>query len=329
MSKVKRIINYYLLHQYPDDVRGEFVDWFSHPQDQQLKDTMLREEWEAISVKDSGLQSHRSYKSVMERIHRNESKERRLTVLKMFSRVAALVVVALIVMSVVKAFVASSERVEWCEVYVPRGESRLVELSDGSKMYLSAGTRLIYPNKFNEDIRRVYLSGEAYADIAKDEMRRFIVSAEQVDVVVHGTRFNIRSYESNSEVEVMLLEGSVDMQTKNLASNRTLSMRPGDFIKLDKSSGRITCESLTENVFNGDYRSRSLSFVNSRLGDIAAQLERLFNVRIIIDQATLAEERYYAAFVNNESLDRIMSTLEQSGKMCYYWRNGEIHLYIK
>jgi hypothetical protein len=55
----------------------------------------------------------------------------------------------------------------------------------------------------------------------------------------------------------------------------------------------------------------------------------MFDVRIIIDQPTLAEERYYSAFVNDESLDRILSTLEQSGKMCYYWRNGEIHLYIK
>ena len=46
----------------------------------------------------------------------------------------------------------------------------------------------------------------------------------------------------------------------------------------------------------------------------------------IIDQAELAEERYYSAFVNNESLDRILSTLEQNGRMSYYWKSGTIHL---
>ena len=69
-----------------------------------------------------------------------------------------------------------------------------------------------------------------------------------------------------------------------------------------------------------------LTFINSRLGDISMQLERLFDVRIIIDQAELAEERYYSAFVNNESLDRILSTLKQNGKMSYYWQDGVIHL---
>jgi hypothetical protein len=72
-----------------------------------------------------------------------------------------------------------------------------------------------------------------------------------------------------------------------------------------------------------------MTFVNSRLGDISLQLERLFDVQIVIDQAELAEERYYSAFVNNESLDRILSTLKQNGKMGYYWKNGVIHLYYK
>lgn len=329
MSKIKRIINYYLLHQYPDDVTREFADWFTDSRDSDIKDELLRQEWEAIDAKDSALHTRRSYEAVMSRIHKNGAKERRTTIINSILRVAAVLIVAVAVTGLVGLFVATSERVEWQEVYTQRGETRTVELADGSTIHLSPCSRLIYPSKFTDDIRRVYLSGEAYADIAKDEMHKFIVSAEQVDVVVHGTRFNVRSYDSNSEVEVMLLEGSIDMETKNMRQNRTVRMRPGDFVKLDKRSGRLTCENIPEDVFNRGANARSLSFFNSRLGDIAVQLERVFNVRIIIDHASLAEERYYSAFVNNESLDRILSTLEQNGKMCYYWRNGEIHLYIK
>ena len=329
MSKIKKLINYYLLHQYPDAVSREFADWFSAEQDFEQKNTLLRGEWEALEPSMSKLHVRRSYDQVMARIHRSESKARRAAIVSLALRVAAVIVVAVAITAMVKIFVAGSERVEWSEVYTQRGESRLVELADGSKIHLSPGSRLIYPSKFTEDVRRVYLSGEAYADIAKDEMHKFVLSAEQVDVVVHGTRFNIRSYDSNSEVEVMLLEGSVDMETKSLRQNRTVRMHPGDLVKLDKCSGRVICVSVTKDMFNGDQLSRSLSFINSRLGDIASQLERMFDVRIIIDHASLAEERYYSAFVNNESLDRILSTLEQNGKMCYYWRNGEKHLYIK
>ena len=329
MSKIKKLINYYLLHQYPDAVQREFGNWLTSPQDFEQKDRLLHDEFDAIEPQGAKLHVHRSYEAVMGRIHRDEAKVRRGAIASLALRVVAIVVIALAVVGVVKMITSVNPSSEWQEVYTQRGESRVVELADGSVISLAPGSRLIYPSKFSDDVRKVYLSGEAFADIAKDEMRRFVVSAEQVDVVVYGTQFNIRSYDSNSEVEVMLLEGSVDMQTKNLQQNRVVRMRPGDFIKVDKHSGRISCENVPDGMFDADPRSRNLTFINSRLGDIAVQLERMFDVRIIIDQASLAEERYYSAFVNNESLDRILSTLEQNGNVSYRWKNGEIHLYIK
>lgn len=327
MSKRKKIITSYLLHQYPDAVRAEFADWFSSSFDKEEKDSLLVEHWEGIDVPFNKLQTRCSYKSVQEKIHRNEAKVRRAAMMRSISHIAAVVVLAVAIFASVKLFTNASHTVKWQEVYVGYGENKVVELSDGSTLTLAPGTRLIYPDSFDTDVRKVYLSGEAYAEVAKDEYRRFVVSTDQMDVVVHGTKFNVRSYDANSEVELMLLEGSVDMQTKSLKQNRTVSMRPGDLIKLDKRSGRISCENLKCDLSSKSSVAQRLTFVNSRLGDIALQLERLFDVQIVIDQAGLAEERYYSAFVNNESLDRILSTLEQNGTMGYYWRNGVIHLY--
>ena len=327
MSKRKKIITSYLLHQYPDAVRTEFADWFSSSFDKEEKDLLLVEHWEGIDVPFNKLQTRCSYKSVQEKIHRNEAKVRRAAMMRSISHIAAVVVLAVAIFASVKLFTTASHAVKWQEVYVGYGENKVVELSDGSTLTLAPGTRLIYPDSFDTDVRKVYLSGEAYAEVTKDEYRRFVVSTDQMDVVVHGTKFNVRSYDANSEVELMLLEGSVDMQTKSLKQNRTVSMRPGDLIKLDKRSGRISCENLKCDLSSKSSVAQRLTFVNSRLGDIALQLERLFDVQIVIDQAGLAEERYYSAFVNNESLDRILSTLEQNGTMGYYWRNGVIHLY--
>ena len=327
MSKRKKIITSYLLHQYPDAVRTEFADWFSSSFDKEEKDSLLVEHWEGIDVPFNKLQTRCSYKSVQEKIHRNEAKVRRAAMMRSISHIAAVVLLVVAIFASVKLFTNASHTVKWQEVYVGYGENKVVELADGSTLTLAPGTRLIYPDSFDTDVRKVYLSGEAYAEVAKDEYRRFVVSTDQMDVVVHGTKFNVRSYDANSEVELMLLEGSVDMQTKSLKQNRTVSMRPGDLIKLDKRSGRISCENLKCDLSSKSSVAQRLTFVNSRLGDIALQLERLFDVQIVIDQAGLAEERYYSAFVNNESLDRILSTLEQNGTMGYYWRNGVIHLY--
>lgn len=329
MSKINKILNLYLLHNYTESVQKEFADWLDSPQDREQKEDSLFQEWESISVRPGKMDTRSSYEAVVSRIERKESMVRRANLASLFLRVAAVIVVCVAVVAAVKVMVARTPNVEWNEVSTQRGENRIVELADGSVIYLAPSSRLIYPNEFTDNVRRVYLSGEAYADIAKDEMHRFIVSAEQVDVIVHGTQFNIRSYESNSEVEVMLLEGSIDMQTKNQKQNRVVRMRPGDLFKLDKMSGRLSCETISADIFDDDPRARNLTFINSRLGDIAVQLERMFNVRIVIDNSSLADERYYSAFVNNESLDRILSTLEHNGNFDYQWRGGEIHLYKK
>lgn len=326
MDRKEKIVAAYLLHQYPEQVQREFAEWFAASSDKEEKDGAMHEQWEKIEATNNKLKTRRSYEGVLDKIRKSESRVLRTSIINSVLRATAVIILAVAIFASVKIFVSSGKSVEWQEVYVANGQSKDVTLSDGSVLRLSAGSRLIYPSEFDSNVRRVYLSGEAFADIAKDEHRRFVVSTEQIDVVVYGTKFNVRSYEANSEIELMLLEGAVDMQTKTLSNNRVISMRPGDFLKLDKSSGRVIYESVPKDMFNSAPMSQRLTFINSRLSDIAMQLERLFNVRIIIDQAKLAEERYYSAFVNNESLDRILSTLKHNGKMNYYWKDGNIHL---
>ena len=195
MSKINKILNLYLLHNYSESVQREFADWLDSPQDRDLKEDSLYQEWENISVRPGKMDTRSSYEAVVARIERKESMVRRTNLVSLFLRVAAVIVVCVAVVAAVKMMTTRPANFEWVEVCTQRGENRVVELSDGSVIHLAPSSRLIYPNKFTEDVRKVYLSGEAYADIAKDEMHRFVVSAEQVDVIVHGTQFNIRSYE--------------------------------------------------------------------------------------------------------------------------------------
>ncbi|NII81359.1 MULTISPECIES: FecR family protein [unclassified Pedobacter] len=106
-------------------------------------------------------------------------------------------------------------------ITVPRGGQYQLVLSDGSKVLLNAASSLTYPAEFNGRYRNVELKGEGYFEVAKNTSRPFIVKANDVEVRVLGTHFNISAYGDDADITTTLIEGSVSMnkgkQTKLLA----------------------------------------------------------------------------------------------------------------
>lgn len=79
------------------------------------------------------------------------------------------------------------------------GEFQLV-LADGTRVWLNAQTEFRYPVNFTGDSRQVYLNGEAYFEVVKDERRPFIVRTEAVDIRVLGTCFNVNDDQGGRDV---------------------------------------------------------------------------------------------------------------------------------
>lgn len=79
-----------------------------------------------------------------------------------------------------------------CET--PYGEKSKVILSDGTIVWLNAGSTLKYSNKFNAAHRKVELNGEGYFEVTKKNGANFIVQTHQYDVIVKGTKFDVSAY---------------------------------------------------------------------------------------------------------------------------------------
>jgi len=113
----------------------------------------------------------------------------------------------------------------------PRG-SKVIDmtLSDGSRVWLNAGSSVTYPVAFIGNERKVSITGEAYFEIAHNANKPFFVTNGDVQVKVLGTHFNVNAYEDDDAVRVTLLEGSVRVSRTDLppASAGGIMIKPGE-----------------------------------------------------------------------------------------------------
>lgn len=200
---------------------------------------------------------------------------------------------------------------EWVEVCTAMGERREIVLPDSSRIWLNAGSKLIYPKEFNGTLRQIYLSGELFADVRRDEKRPFIVSADRLQIEVLGTQFNLKSYAEDGKAEVSLVKGSVSVGIRAAKMDGRLTLSPGDMLRYDKTSSHIDFLHFAPESYRNWRDNNDFFFVDQTLADIVADLHRHFDVDIILTDKELGDEIYYASFINNESLDRILEALNK------------------
>lgn len=111
------------------------------------------------------------------------------------------------------------------QLIVPAAKRSFLELADGSRIWVNANTRVVYPVTFEKGKREIYVDGEIYIEVSRDEERPFIVKSKKMDIRVLGTQFNVSAYESNPEVSVVLVSGKVNVRTDNRAESL---LKPAD-----------------------------------------------------------------------------------------------------
>ena len=190
---------------------------------------------------------------------------------------------------------------------VPYGHSVLVNLSDGTRVYLRPGSSLIYPDEFIDDSRIVSLKGEAYFCVARDA-RPFIVGTQHGIIRDYGTDFNICA-ESN-KTEVVLVEGSVGVMGKKVAEHL---LHPGQKATLDASTPLLNIEEVDTDPYTA-WRDGYFYFNEQTIGDIITQLAYSYNLTIECHNTDLLRLRLRYIIPRNstaayaiEILDRLQS----------------------
>lgn len=109
--------------------------------------------------------------------------------------------------------VPKNEAAAFNQLITPYGKRGTLVLEDGTKIWLNARSRIIYPTQFSDHQREVFVEGEVYFDVTPDKKRPFIVKTDRINVQVLGTKFAISAYKEEKQSHVVLASGTVNVYT--------------------------------------------------------------------------------------------------------------------
>jgi transmembrane sensor len=203
-----------------------------------------------------------------------------------------------------------------------------ITLPDGSKVWLNADSKLTYDGKFDGQTREVYLSGEAFFDVAKDKSRPFIIHTRTINLKVLGTSFNVRSYDSDKETETSLVHGSVEITLTN-NPDKKIVLKPGEklLVKnalIDSLVKSPSPETVDEDgpiavLTNMHYYGKDSSAV-----EIVLNMERWFKIKIVIKDEGLKRNRFTIPINEEDKLEDVLEALKTAEKLHYSIKDNEV-----
>ena len=206
------------------------------------------------------------------------------------------------------------KELEFNQLIIPKGTFYHLVLSDGTKVWLNADSKIKYPVSFGQDKREVSLRGEGYFEVAKDSARPFIMSTDKMDVKVLGTTFDVNTYEDEGKSFVVLVEGLVEVSA---GKGESRIITPGYMAEVDMHD--VQAKIHVSKCDTEDYialKNGNFSFRNASLTEILKRVSRYYDVTVIREQ--VFEEEYYTGDVSSDvSLESLLAVIESSTSVSF------------
>ncbi len=208
-------------------------------------------------------------------------------------------------------------------VSTPKGGFYLLALSDGSKVWVNAETKLRFPVKFVGEDRTVYLQGEAYFDVAYDAVRPFCVKTNcGVDVKVHGTEFNVNTYHPG-KVQTVLVSGVVGMQSEENLQEKILS--PGQMAVYTEDDGNIKVSQV--DIYNYvAWKDGEFVFERQTIEEIMNRLGRWYDIKVTYADESLKHHRFTGSISRYEEVEQVLRLIESAATLHFTIDRNHVHV---
>lgn len=238
------------------------------------------------------------------------------------------------------------------EVLTAKKSQKEFVLPDGTRVWLNGSSTLKYDNEMaNADTRLVYLSGEAFFDVAKNKERPFVIKTDKISIKVLGTEFNVKAYPNEAKTETTLLRGSIELTVNNKPYQKIM-LKPNEKIVLVDSlqgdDGKKTDPKMhstseagkvqlviedvqpvlvhnKEYVVETSWMEHNLVFENETLEDLAPRLEKWFDVTIEIN-SKVPKSMHFTGVFNKQTLEEALISLQLANPFTF--KINQRHVYI-
>ena len=307
-----------LKHEISKDEERQLESWLANSNNELLF-RELQQLWEGIQANAESYTPDTEYywKELVNRMHLGESETKKSKVsgsgfaLKRIYRYAVAACIALAIGCSFYVGYLKGYTKPVTQLYTNLSGKSKVLLPDGSEVWMHAETALRYDSKMDEKERNVRVSGEAYFNVKHDMSKPFIVQAEGLRIIVHGTKFNVDAFPDSKNILVSLVEGSVSLMTQT--ENRFL--HPGETAIYNRNT-RVIKVKKDDVMFASSWANNKFVFRNRSLGEICKLLSRWYRIKIDLDPA-LSDKYFYTFTLRGEPLDEILRIMSHINPMKY------------
>lgn len=247
-----------------------------------------------------------------------------------------------------KSQISQSDR-DSTEIFIPYGSKSKITLSDGSEVWINAGSSIKYSNSYNKENREIDLRGEAFFDVKTDRSRPFTVKTSRMIVKAAGTKFNLKSYPDENTESAILVEGTIDVEVINEGrKSESYRLKPNEKLVIHSEGALLTNMSETSppqavkvkpGPFKVDFTKEVrtelyTSWKDNRwviegepLETLVPVLERRYNLKFrFADEEAKAYK--FSGTIQNETIEQILEALTMTAPVKYHIKRDSVLLEI-
>lgn len=326
MTNIEEIKSKYLQGIATEAELEALLDWVKKSPDHKEELFSEKNIWDAYSY----VRNSKTYnvKSELKRFEKRVKSQRKSFYIPDYLKIAATFLIAFSISWLIYSQYSKTEKypetAEFKTVLVPRGQVSQVFLADGSRIWVNSETKLKIPSVFTRSERVVYLSGEAFFEVAKDSLRPFKVLVDGETIEVLGTSFNVRAYKNSNHVQTTLRTGKI----KLLTSRGFTTLAPGEQTILDKSTGQLVLRMVNPSNYDS-WKDGRYEFINENLVEVFHMVERWYDVKLVYKENDFENMQYSGVIKRDKSINHFLNLLGHSIPIKYEINCDEVKIEIK
>ena len=201
---------------------------------------------------------------------------------------------------------ATDGEVLYNTVSTAKGETYMMNLADGSKVWLNSGSSIHFPVAFPGKERRIETTGEVFIKVAKNPAQPFIATTNGMEVLALGTEFNLNSYSDEENISTTLIEGSVKVSK----GESTTTLKPGQQTILNSNGqlGAATAVNIDEITA---WKDGWFRFETADLKTILRQFARWYDIEVIYE-GQVKNRKFFTAVKRSSTLKNVLEMLQDN-----------------